>query len=153
MIKPTKTTAKNILNRRASYDYALGDELVCGLELDGRRVRAARDGLVQLRGAFVTLHNDELWLNGASFTLKLGIKGGSAKTVDSSPVKLLATRRQITKLAKEKQTGLQLVPIKLLTGGRYIKLVVSLGRSKKRYDKRAAIKRREQEREIRRVAP
>ena len=60
-----------ILNRRASFDYALGDELVVGVVLTGREVRAARDGRVQLKGSFVTIRNNELWLNNASFSLSL----------------------------------------------------------------------------------
>ena len=46
-----------ILNRRASFDYALGDELTTGIMLSGREVRAARDGRVQLKGSFVTIRN------------------------------------------------------------------------------------------------
>ncbi|HBO64454.1 TPA: SsrA-binding protein SmpB, partial [Candidatus Saccharibacteria bacterium] len=63
-----------ILNRRASFDYALGDELKVGIVLTGQEVRAARDGRVQLKGSFVTIRNNELWLNNASFTLRLNTK-------------------------------------------------------------------------------
>ena len=73
-----------------------------------------------------------------------------ANTVDTSPRKLLAKRNQIDKLASEKQTGMTIVPLRLITNGRYIKLVIALGKGKKTYDKRQTIKRRDQEREIQR---
>lgn len=139
-----------ILNRRASFDYALGDDLTVGVVLNGREVRAARDGRVQLKGAFVTIRNDELWLNNASFSLKLNTKGQGETTVDTSPRKLLASRKQIEELAARKQAGMSIVPLRLLTQGRFIKLVIALGKGKKNYDKRQAIKQRDQEREARR---
>ena len=86
---PTKKPAA-ILNRRARFDYALGEEIVAGLALTGLEVRAARDGNVQLKGSFVSIKDGELWLNNASFSLKLNEKGQSnARTVDTSPKKLL----------------------------------------------------------------
>ncbi len=146
----TPKSNSTISNRRASFDYALGDEVVVGVTLTGREVRAARDGRVQLKGAFVTIRNDELWLNNASFSLVLNSKGEHETTVDTSPRKLLAHRKQIDHLASQKQAGLSIVPIRLLTGGRFIKLVIALGKGKKIYDKRQVIKKRDLERETRR---
>lgn len=143
--------SSSIVNRRARYDYELGEELVAGLSLTGQEVRAARDGHVQLKGSFVSLKDDELWLNNASFSLKLNEKGSSARSVDTRPRKLLASRKQIDSLAAAKQSGMTIVPIKLLTGGRFLKLVIALGKGKKRYDKRETIKRREQDRDAKRM--
>ncbi len=142
---------KTVLNRRARFDYALGDEIVAGLALTGAEVRAARDGHVQLKGAFVSLKDDELWLNNASFSLKLNEKGQNGRTVDTRPRKLLANRKQIDHFKAEKQAGMTIVPTKLLTQGRFIKLVTALGKGKKRYDKRETIKRRDQERDTRKA--
>jgi SsrA-binding protein len=143
--KPVK--ARAIVNRRASFDYVLGDELVTGVSLTGREARAARDGRVQLKGSFVTIRNNELWLNNASFSLVLNTKNESDTSVDTSPRKLLAKRREIDELADRKQSGMTIVPLKLLTQGRHIKLVIALGKGKKNYDKRNSIKLRDQERE------
>jgi len=145
--KKKDSKPKAILNRRASFDYSLGDELVTGIVLSGREARAARDGRVQLKGSFVTIRNDELWLNNASFSLKLNTKGEGETAVDTSARKLLASRKQINELAARKQDGMSIVPLKLLTQGRYIKLVIALGKGKKNYDKRQAIKKRDQERD------
>ena len=140
-----------IVNRRASFDYALGDELVTGVALTGREARAARDGRVQLKGSFVTIRNNELWLNNASFSLVLNTKNESDTSVDTSPRKLLAKRREIDELAERKHEGMTIVPLKLLTQGRHIKLVIALGKGKKNYDKRNTIKLRDQERENKRL--
>lgn len=147
-----KASPSAITNRRARYDYELGDELVAGIVLTGQETRAARVGHVQLKGAFVTIRNDELWLNNASFSLKLNKAGDpSARTIDDTPRKLLAARKQIEQLASKKTSGMTIVPLKLLTKGKFIKVVIALGKGKKNYDKRETIKRREQDRESRRA--
>ena len=149
--KPTAAPSA-VVNRRARFDYELGDELIAGLSLTGPEVRAARDGHIQLKGAFVTIRGGELWLNNASFSIKLQQKGQpGARTIDTEPRKLLASRKQINALQAQKQTGLTIVPTRLLTAGRYIKLVIALGKGKKRYDKRETLKRRDQSREAARA--
>lgn len=150
--KKKKTIKPNsVVNRRAFFDYAIGDELTAGLVLSGREVRAARTGRVQLKGAFITIRGDELWLNNASFSLLQTQKGSNETTVDTSPRKLLVSKKQLSSLEKHKADGLSLVPLKLLTGGRFIKLVMAVGKGKKRYDKRQDIKKRDQEREQRKM--
>ncbi len=150
--KSVKQAPSAIVNRRARFDYELGDELTVGLSLTGPEVRAARDGHIQLKGAFVTVRSDELWLNNASFSLKLNQKGQpGARTIDTEPRKLLAHRKQIAELSARKKEGLTIVPTRLLTKGRFIKLVIALGKGKKTYDKRETIKRRDQDKEARRA--
>lgn len=146
-----KNQTGTVLNRRASFDYQLGDELVVGVVLTGQETRAARDGHIQLKGSFVSIRNDELWLNNASFSLKLNQKGQDSRTIDTSPRKLLASRKQIDSLIKQKHQGMSIVPVKLINRGRFIKVVIALGKGKKRYDKRETIKRREQERDAKRA--
>lgn len=149
--KPTaKPTA--IVNRRARFDYALGDELEVGIVLTGRETRAARDGHIQLKGAFVSLKDHELWLNNASFSIKLNERGHpGARSIDTAPRKLLAHRKQISELAAHKQTGMTIVPLRFKTAGKHIKLIIALGKGKKKYDKRETIKRRDQDRDTKRA--
>lgn len=131
-MKKPKVTDSVTVNRRAHFDYQLDEELVCGMALTGPEVRLIRDHHVQLKGSFVTIRNGELWLN----SLTLG--SDTARNI-----KLLITKKQFTMLERVKQHGLQLVPVKLLGGGRYIKLVIATGKSKKKYDKRETIKKRD----------
>ncbi len=134
-MKKKKTPDMVTVNRKAHFDYMLGDELTVGMSLAGPEVRAIRDHHVQLKGAFVTIRSGELWLN----NLTLG-----AETVRN--IKLLATKKQIEVLDREKIAGSTIVPVKLLGGGRYIKLVIAVGKGKKKYDKRETIKKRDIER-------
>ncbi len=141
-----------ILNRRARFDYELGESLSVGMELTGQEVRAARDGHVQLKGSFVSVRNGELWLNNASFSLKLNEKGNAnARSIDTQPRKLLAKKKEIEHLIAKKDQGMTIVPLKMVTSGHYIKLVIALGKGKKTYDKRETIKRRQQDREAKRA--
>jgi SsrA-binding protein len=134
-MKKKKTANNVVVNRRAKFDYQLKDDLTVGMSLTGKEVRLIRDSHAQLRGTYVAIKNSELWL----YNLTLG-----AETARN--IKLLATKKQIRTLEKEKQTGLSLVPTKLLPQGRHIKLVIALGRGKKKYDKRETIKKRDLER-------
>ncbi len=131
-MKKTRHSSSVTENRRARFDYQLGEELTCGMQLSGPEVRLIRDHRAQLKGSFVAIHNGELWLN----NLTLG-----ADTEKN--IKLLATRKQIDAFTRAKQNGFQIVPVRLLAGGRYIKLVVATGKGKKKYDKRETIKNRD----------
>ena len=150
--KKVSPKPKAIVNRRASFDYTLDEDLVVGIALTGPETRAARDGHIQLKGSFVTIRNGELWLNNASFSLRLNERGKvGARSIDTSLRKLLAKRKQIDDLAVRKQSGMSIVPLKLLTSGRFVKVVIALGKGKKNYDKRETLKRRDQERESQRA--
>lgn len=150
--KRPKQAPGAVLNRRARFDYELGDDLEVGLVLTGPEVRAARDGHIQLKGSFVTIRRGELWLNNASFSLKLNKKGDpSARTIDTEPRKLLASRKEITALESKKQQGSSIVPLRMLTKRNHIKLIIAIGKGKKTYDKRETLKRRDQDREAQRA--
>lgn len=135
-MKKKRVSDQVTVNARARYDYVLGDELSAGMVLTGLEVRSIRDHHVQLKGSFVTIRTGELWLN----NLTLG-----ADTARN--IKLLATKKQITAMERAKVDGSTIVPVKLLGGGRHIKLVIAVGKGKKKYDKREAIKKRDIERE------
>lgn len=145
-----------IFNRRASFDYELGDAITVGLELTGAETKAARLGHVQLKGSYVVpkinseKQQSELFLINASFSLATNLpknSGRESSVVDSRARKILAKRREIDQLVAARNSGFTIIPTKLITSTRYIKLTIALGRGKKRYDKREAIKRRDLQRE------
>ena len=148
MKKPGKTTT--ITNRRASFDYILDKELIVGMVLTGAEVKAARMGHVQLKGSYVTIKNGELWLINASFSLPSQNRE-EGRSVDTRSRKLLAHKKQIAQFIQDKNDGLTIVPLKMLTSGQYIKLVIASGRGKKKYDKRQAIKQRDIKRETKKL--
>lgn len=135
---------KQIKNRRARHDYELGDSLVVGLELSGAETKSLRMGHGHLRGAYVTAKGDELYLINATITGSSGVQIGEDDQTRAR--KLLAKRREIDALIAAKQQGRTIVPLEILTGGRYIKLRISAGKGKKLYDKRQTLKRREDDR-------
>ncbi len=142
--KKAKQPKKTISNRRARHDYELGDSLVVGLQLSGAETKSLRMGHGHLRGAYVTVKNDELWLINAT------IAGTNGIPIDESDQtrarKVLAKRREISALVAAKQQGKTIVPLEILTGGRFIKMRISMGRGKKLYDKRQTLKARDDSR-------
>ena len=148
-MKKKQQSPKSISNRRARFDYELGDSLVVGVQLSGAETKALRMGHGQLRGAYVTVKDDEVWL------LNAQINGTNAVVISEQDQtrnrKLLAKRREIDHLIAAKQQGKTIVPLEILTGGRYIKVRISIGTGKKRYDKRQTLKRRDQERSIKTI--
>ncbi|HSX24207.1 MAG TPA: SsrA-binding protein SmpB [Candidatus Saccharimonadales bacterium] len=131
-------TSKQISNRRARHDYELGDGFVVGVALTGAETKALRRGQGHLKGSYVTIKDNELWLVNATISGDCSVKVPEVDRTRNR--KLLAKRRQIDELIAAKQQGNTIVPLELLTRGRYIKLRIAAGRGKKKYDKRQAIK-------------
>lgn len=149
MAKKKRNQSKTIRNRRASHDYELGDSLVVGLELTGRETKALRMGQGSLRGAYVTVKNDELYLLNSFVGQVAGIN--LTEDQQTRTRKLLAKRREINALIAAKQQGRTIVPTEVLTGGRYIKLRIAVGKGKKLYDKRQTLKKRDEQLEVNRA--
>src|SRR5688500_11308981 len=125
--KKSKTTG-TISNRRARFDYELDDSFLVGLELTGAETKALRLGQRQLRGAYVLVKGNELWLVNATISSSPGVP--LPEDMQTRSRKLLAKRREIDQLVSTKQQGKAIVPLELLTRGRYIKLRISSGRGK-----------------------
>lgn len=148
-MKKKPQTAKSISNRRARFDYELGDSLLVGVELSGAEAKALRMGHGQLRGAYVTIKDDEVWLINAAINGTSGIRIEESDQTRSR--KLLAKRREINQLIEAKQQGKTILPLEILTQGRYIKVRIAVGRGKKKYDKRQTLKKRDEERRIKTI--
>jgi SsrA-binding protein len=137
---------KQILNRRARHDYELGDSLSVGVQLTGAEVKSLRMGRGQLRGAYVTVKDNEIWLLNATIS---GAGGVSIDEHDQTRSrKLLAKRREIDALTEAKQQGRTIVPLQITTSGRYIKIRIAIGKGKKLYDKRHDLKKRDEDRSM-----
>jgi SsrA-binding protein len=146
MAKKKHHQTGTIQNRRARYDYELGDSLVVGLELTGAETKALRLGHGQLRGSYVTVKDNELWLLNAAI---IGTAGVPIEATEQTRTRrLLAKRREIDALITAKQQGSTIVPLELLIKGRYIKPRIAIGKGKRQYDKRRAIQKRESDRRI-----
>jgi SsrA-binding protein len=147
IVKKKQSQTKVISNRRARHDYELDDSLIVGIELTGRETKALRMGHGQLRGAYITVKDGELWLLNATVNGTNGIPIDETEQVRTR--KLLAKRKQIDAFIAAKQQGRTIVPLEILTKGRYIKVRIAMGKGKKSYDKRQALKKRDEERSMR----
>ena len=144
--KKAANQPKQISNRRARHDYELGDAIVAGIELTGAETKALRMGHGQLRGAYVTIVGGELWLINATITGTSGIRIPESEQTRTR--RLLVKRREIEQFQEAKQQGRTIVPLEVLTAGRYIKVRIALGRGKKLYDKRQTLRARDESRRM-----
>jgi SsrA-binding protein len=99
-----------------------------------------------LRGAYVTVKDDQLWLINATINGTSGIP--IPEDEQSRARRLLAKRREIDQLIAIKQQGRTIVPLDILTQGRYIKLRIAVGKGRKLYDKRQNLKARDEKRQM-----
>lgn len=150
-MKKKSSPSSTIENRRARFDYTLHDEFTVGVQLNGPEVKAARTGQVSLKGSYVTLKDSELWLTNASFSVMQTKPGESLRAVDTRPRKLLAHKKEIEKIKAAKDQGLTVVPLNMTTKTRFIKLKIATAKGKRQYDKRQTIKKRDLDRENKKI--
>lgn len=137
------------INKRAGFDYDLLEEYEGGLVLTGAEVKSAKAGHLQLKSAFLHIRGAELWLKG-SFIAKYAPAGKQDSYNATRDRKVLLHAREIARLIGKAQTeGLTLIPKSVYTRGNRVKLGFALARGKKKYEKRATIKKRELDRELR----
>ena len=135
-------------NRKAFHDYFIEDKYEAGIALEGWEVKAIRDGRVQIKEAYVTIRDNELYLFGAHIsalpTASTHIHPQAIRTR-----KLLLHRQEIDKLVgKVERSGYTLVPLNLHFKGGRIKCEIGLAKGKKQHDKRASEKDRDASREV-----
>lgn len=145
------TTKPPIVNRRARFDYELGETISAGIILSGPEVRGARLGHVRLTGSYANMKEGELWLTNMSITIPQTAQSVTEEREVTAARKLLVTKKQLAEIETAKQQGMTIVPTRLFTTGKFIKIELAIAKGKKSYDKRETIKRREQKIESDRV--
>jgi len=145
---PRETGRKLVAqNKRARYDYDLGDTWEAGLVLTGTEVKSLRAGRASLVDGYGRIKDGEVWLEGVH--IPEYVQGTWTNHAPRRPRKLLLHRREINKIiAKSKEPGVTIVPLSLYFKDGKAKVEIALGRGKKSYDKRQAIAKREAEREM-----
>ncbi|MDQ5969762.1 MAG: SsrA-binding protein [Patescibacteria group bacterium] len=145
-----KPESAPIVNRRARFDYELGETISAGIILSGAEVRGTRMGHVRLTGSYANIKQNELWLTNMSISIPDTARNKDDDKENSNPRKLLVTKKELFKIEEAKKQGMTIVPTRLFTTGRFIKIELSLAKGKKNYDKRETIKRRQQDRDAKR---
>ncbi len=134
-------------NRKARFNYEIGEVFEAGIALTGTEVKSLRNGKATIAESYADARGGELWLVNANIAEYL--QGGRFNHAPKRPRRLLLHRRQIDKLAGAvEREGMTLVPLKLYFNekGR-AKIEIALARGKKLYDKRETEKKRSWERE------
>lgn len=138
-------------NRRAHFDYLIEEKFVAGLQLTGTEVKSLRLGHANINDAYGIEKNGELYMSNM-FIAEYSNKGYESH-IEKRDRKLLLNRKEIVKIISElSRKGSTLVALRLFFNERGLaKLEIGLGRGKKLYDKREAIKERDWNREKQRL--
>lgn len=141
----------NIKNRRATFDYAIGDTFTAGIVLTGTEIKALRMGKASLADTYVVMINGEAWVK--NMYIAEYFYGTYNNHEARRDRKLLLTRKELAKLEKaSKDVGFTVVPLRLFINDRGLaKVVIGIARGKKEYDKRQSIRERDDKRSIARA--
>lgn len=138
-------------NKRAHFDYELQDKYEAGLVLSGAETKSSKLGHISLKGSFVTIHEGELYLTNATIS-KYPFADPKIAYDPTRSRKLLVKKSEIKSLiGKLHVKGLTLVPLRVYTKRRLIKLEFAVARGKKAHDKRSDIAKNESKRTIERT--
>lgn len=138
-----------ILNKAAKREYEISSTYVAGVLLTGPEVKSVRLGQASLKGSHVRVMGGEAFLLNAQIT---PYKFAHLPDYDPKRTrKLLLKKRELDQIASlSQQKGLTVVPLALVAQ-RTIKLEIGIGRGKKQHEKREALKRKDQKREVERM--
>jgi SsrA-binding protein len=137
-------------NKKAFHDYSIESTIEAGVVLTGPEVKSLRGGRANLKDGYAVIEKDEVWLHNVHIS-----PYPHATNIQADPLrtrKLLLNRREIKKLTgKVKEKGFALIPTKIyfIPNGK-VKIELALARGKRLYDKRAALKKKQTDREIER---
>jgi SsrA-binding protein len=141
------SNAPTIENRRARHEYHILESVEAGLVLTGTEVKGVRSGGASLTEAFARFRDGEAWLLGMHIPPYR--QGSFSNAEPTRPRKLLLHKEEIVRLqSRVAEKGLTIVPLRLYFTRGMAKVQLGLVRGKKIWDKRAAVAKRDVEREI-----
>ncbi len=134
-------------NRKARFNYEIGEVFEAGIALTGTEVKSLRSGKATIAESYADSRGGEIWLINSNIPEYL--QASRFNHLPKRPRKLLLHKRQVNKLAGAvEREGMTLVPLKLYFNERgRAKIEIALGRGKKLHDKRETLKKRSWERE------
>lgn len=140
-----------IKNKQAFYEYTLIEKFIAGIELKGCEVKSIRAGKLSIAESYCLVENGEIFIKGMHVAEYMNTNSHT-KLDPIRQRKLLLNKKEISKISKSlDQKGLTLIPLNvMLTKHGFIKLEISLAKGKKTYDKKAATKLRDMDRELNR---
>ena len=137
-------------NPTAFHNYNIENKLEAGIVLSGTEIKSIRNGKANLKDSYAIIKNNEVYIVGLHIS---PYEHGNIFNKDPlRDRKLLLNRREINKLiVMTKQKGYSLVPLNMYFKGSLVKVELGVGKGKKLYDKREAITKKTQERDIARL--
>ncbi len=137
-------------NRKAFHDFLIFDKFIAGMVLTGTEIKSIRKGTVNLKDSFVKIEDNEAFLYGMHISpYELGNRFNHKP---DRVRKLLMQKREILKIQdKVKKDGVTIVPLELFLTRGFAKIEIGLAKGKKLYDKREAIAKKTQDRDIARL--
>lgn len=142
----------NIKNRRATFDYEIVEQFTAGIVLTGTEIKSIREGHASLVDTYCYVSAaGEVWVK--NMNIARYFYGSYNNHESKRDRKLLLNKKEITKLLKStNDTGNTIVPLRLFINGKGLaKLVIAIARGRKAYDKRQAIREREDKRDLARL--
>lgn len=137
-------------NKKARHDYRIVSTIEAGIALTGTEIKSVRASRVTLKDGFAQVRNGEVWL--MNVHIAQYAQGNRFNHDELRNRKLLLHKKEIARLAGETQRkGVTLVPLKMYLKHGFAKVLLGIAEGKHEYDKRQTLKKRDQEREIRRA--
>lgn len=137
-------------NRKAFHDFLIFDKFIAGILLTGTEIKSIRKGMLNLKDSFAKIEDNEMFLYGMHISPYE--QGNRYNHKPDRVRKLLLNKREILKIQdKVKKDGVTIVPLELFLTNGFAKLEIGLAKGKKLYDKREAITKKTQERDIARL--
>lgn len=137
-------------NRKAFHDFLIFDKFIAGIVLTGTEIKSIRKGMLNLKDSFAKIEDNEMFLYGMHISPYE--QGNRYNHKPDRVRKLLLNKREILKIQdKVKKDGVTIVPLELFLTNGFAKLEIGLAKGKKLYDKREAITKKTQERDIARL--
>lgn len=138
-------------NKRAKFDYELLETMEAGLSLLGTEVKSVKAGHMSLKGAFVTIHDDQAFLTNATIP-PWQPKNTPSDYDPTRPRRLLLKKSDLKHLiGSRKSKGLTIVPIRAYNKRGKVKLEIALARGKKQYEKKQQKKEADIKRDVERM--
>ncbi|MFC1662669.1 SsrA-binding protein SmpB [Patescibacteria group bacterium] len=139
-------------NRKAKAQFKILEIYEAGIALTGAEVKSAKLGDIDLKGAYISIDNEQAWLKQSRIAPYRFAKGRQVDYQADRDRRLLLNKSEIkTLIGKTKTPGLTMIPITVYTKGGLVKIEVALVTGKKKRDRREEIKKRDTDRKIRRV--
>ena len=140
-----------VMNKKAHLNYEILDKMEAGIELLGFEVKAIKNNQGSLEAAHVSVRGGE------AFLLNFDLPPYQAKNTPADydrvrARKLLLTKKEILNLHNEgEKKGITIIPLGIFAKGKRLKVDIALARGKKKFDKRETLKKKDADREMRRL--